>query len=421
MKTNNEVNKQAIKESPISPAAALGGVIILILLWFSAESQAQGFDGESRSISEIEDAGFGGEDILNSDTIDVDGTFSYREQMEQRRRRNDIRRQEQNEMRRARREERMARLQDRQNDQLEDIKTKNEEILQNKIGTIRVKSEKRLLKKLFNNERRDSYDSGVAAPAAIPMVPTPIVVTAPPAPVVEESHPAESLRQPVNIGISFNSSHFEGKDVDMRSDTGFSMTISRKVLDNFSMGISGGFTSMSILVKDNAPSSYALGSVDTDYQRLHVELNGKAFFASTNFFRPYVQMGVGYNRVSLNLDEEQIKQFKRRPRSSYYSARRDQYYRVNKDRDNRDEDTEKLSKYLLSGTTQLGVAFMFSQNLGLDLSAGYRYNFTNPFKDVKLRRRQDERDREKAVLANLGRKLERSGEISLNAGFTLRF
>ena len=226
----------------------------------------------------------------------------------------------------------------------------------------------------------------------------------------------------VDMGINFNSSHFDGKNVDMSSDTGFSVTLTRQLMDQFSLGITGGITSMSILVKDHASTHTALGSVDTDYQRLHVELTGRTFFAANSFLRPYFQIGLGYNRVSLNLDEEQVKKYRKyRPYNSRYGRYR--YNRRDNDYD-RDTDAEKLHKYILSGSTQLGMAFMFSKNLGLDLSAGYRHNFTTPFKNIKTeerRHRRDEGQRQQDVLASLGRKLEKSGEITLNAGFTVRF
>ena len=360
----------------------------------------------------------GDESVYNSEEIDVDGAFSYREQMEQRRKRNRQQREERRELNRLKREENLARIQDRHADMIEREQAKNEHRLKNKVGKLRISNEKQLLKKLFNKESEmsDSLTTSQMAPVTV-MPAAPVVMAPQPEEEAPESHSF------VDMGVNFNSSHFDGKDVDMSSDSGFSLTLSRQMANNFSMGISGGITSMSILVKDHAPTTSALGNVDTDYQRLHVELTGKTYFATTERFRPYFQVGAGFNRVSLSLDEEQLNKHKKHYRSSPY------YNRRNDDRRRREdnENTEKLSKYILSGSAQLGVAFVFNQNLGLDVSAGYRHNFTTPFKNIELDHRRNrhydrmDRDREKEVLTNLGRKLEKSSEVSLNAGFVIRF
>ena len=405
--------KMQRKNKNMMPSIFLLATLLIGAMGVSAQSYE---DGES----ELDfDRGESSIDSFDSETIDVDGAFSYREQMEQRRKRNRQMREERREMKRLKQEENMARMQDRQNDAIEQVKAKNEQRVQKKIGNIRIENEKELLKKLFNKE--EGVESSLA-PTMAPVVPTaPLAVI--PAPIVTTApEEDESPKTPdfVDMGVNFNSSHFDGKDVDMSSDSGFSLSFGKQVSDHFSLGISGGITSMSILVKDHAPTSAALGSIDTEYQRLHMELTGKTFFAATSHFRPYFQVGLGYNKVSLNLDEDQVEHYRRTPRRSRYGK-----YRYSDRRDSdRDYNTEKLTKYILSGSTQLGMAFMFSKNLGLDVSAGYRHNFTSPFKNIKpetRRHRRDYADRQKEVLANLGRKLEKSGEVSLNAGFTIRF
>ena len=395
--------------------------IFIMLIVSLGPTMAETFDDEDISSSSLDIDG--GESIYESEEIDVDGTFSYRERMEQRRKRNRQLREERKEMNRLKREEKLARIQDRHSDMIEHEQAKNAQRIQNKIGNIRVQNEKKLLKKLLNkgDSMEDSLNSQMAAPA-IPTAPITVVPTIAPV-VAEEEAPVEVPRS-VDMGVSFNSSHFDGKDVDMSSDSGFSLNLNRELTSNFSVGVSGGITSMSVLVKDHAHTTDALGSIDTNYQRFHLELTGKTYFATTQGFRPYFQVGMGYSKVSLNLDEDQLRTYRRRyhPRRSSYYGRNN--YRNDDNRSN-DDNTEKLSKYILSGSTRLGMAFMFSQNLGLDLSAGYRHNFTNPFNDIKTeregRRYRREVDREKEVLANLGRKLEKSGEISINAGFAVRF
>ena len=383
------------------------GIFCSAILMGMVSVSAQSFEEDGDSNSEF-DAG----EAFNSKAIDVDGTFSYREQMDQERKRNREERDERREMNRLKREENLARLQDRQTNLIEREQARNEQRIQTKMGSIRLQNEKQLLKKLFNNEREEEMGENfqttqASPPTAVPMVPVQIVAQTPQEPKKEDFSTAAMG----DIGISFNSSHFDGKNVDMNSNTGFSLSINRQISQYLSLGFSGGITTMGILVKDYAPTPTALESVDTDYQRFHAELSGKTFFAANSYLRPYLQVGASYSRVSLSLDEEQIQQFKKYPYRYRYTRNR---YRRDKDEVN----TEKISRYIVSASTQLGVAFMFSQNLGLDLSAGYRHNFTAPFKDVAL---GQDSDRGKEVLTHLGRKLEKSGEISLNAGFTLRF
>ena len=387
-------------------------ILWLALLMGAMSVSAQSTEGDEGSNLEFDQG-----ETFNSNPIDVDGLFDYREEMEQRRKKNRQERDERREMARLQREENMARLQDRQSGLIEREQAKNEQRLQNKIGNIRVQNEKELLRKLFNEEKEDysltmPQSAPVVPATSVPMVAVMPTPPAAPAPQVQETISSPPSPQ-AGLGVNFNSSHFDGKDVDMNSNSGFSLTISRQVSDNFSIGFSGGIMSMSILVKDYASTRDALGSIDTDYQRLHGELNAKAFMSASPYFRPYLQFGVGYNRVSLSLDEEQVKNYKR-GYSYYRRYRSDRRWRYNEN----DDNTEKISKYIVSGTAQLGVAFMFNQNLGLDIGAGYRYNFTRPFEDIKF---DKDENREKEVLANLGSKLEKSHEVSFNAGFIVQF
>ena len=63
-------------------------------------------------------------ETFNSETIDVDGAFDYREQMEQRRKRSRQKRNEKREMNRLVREEKMEKLQDRHSHLVEREKAK---------------------------------------------------------------------------------------------------------------------------------------------------------------------------------------------------------------------------------------------------------------------------------------------------------
>lgn len=312
------------------------------------------------------------EDILNSQQIDIDGTFkkeSAADRIEKMRKR---------------------------------LENQNEQMVQKKIENIRIKQEQELagkLQKAFrgnmeNLEQMDSVQTYQAAPQRVVA----------PAPVIEEKEyknkiiPYAGIRQ------------FNGENVDsFESKINAGITMENMITERLSIGLGLNYTAMDIAERGyfNSFNSFGFNNVDTiNYSNLNLSLNGKFFFTVESKIRPYAGLGLGYNRTSLKYDSDQDQQINYGGNFNTYNA-----------------DDSSISGSNVTGSAMVGAEVAFTDMLGLNLEFNYTRAITSAFDRGGSNALNFGTFGELAEnrLEDIGNNLEESDIASLTVGFVIKF
>jgi outer membrane protein W len=213
------------------------------------------------------------DEVLNSEQIDIDGTFERRESAA----------------------DRIAKLRKR-------LERQNEEMMNKKIENERIKSEKKLEKKLrkaFTGQRSDTVTVRQAAPQKV-VAPAPVAA------------PVKAKRTAVIPSLGVSQTLSDTGNAESKID--FGLNVEHAVHNNISVGFGVGYSKMELEDPYSdffgnqfiglAPAAPAEGEegkdYDYSYSRINVNLNSKFYFTGIDAkFRPYVGAGLGYNRVTI--------------------------------------------------------------------------------------------------------------------------
>lgn len=282
------------------------------------------------------------------------------------------------------------------------LEKQNEQMVQKKIEEKRISSEMELMKDLQKKFRNQSADDGDQV--SVRQASTQVVVAAPPAPVKED----KKNRITPYAGLTrFNEACLDGCESQVHAGLAFDTMVS----DRFSVGIGLGLTTMSIIDTANTfgQNYYNTGfNISTtgdeiDYTRVGLDLNSKFFFTVETRLRPFVGVGVGYERASLK-----------------YSKKSSQFQNNFGTNSNLGEDSVTGSSVSASGI--LGAELLLSDTIGVQLDFRYKKNLTNGFgSDSKSTNNSTFQSFNEVVLDNLGSEIQESSEAQVNIGLTIGF
>jgi len=313
------------------------------------------------------------EEILNSEQINIDGTF-----------------------RKQTAADRIEKMRKR-------LENQNEQMVQKKIEDIRINQEKQLagkLQKAFrgNMQAMDDMDSVQTVQAA----PQRIVA---PAPIIEEKKELKNKIIPY-----FGVRQYNGENIDsFESKVNAGLTMENMITDHFSIGLGVNYTTMDITDRNSFVGFNSFGYNDGDnisYQNINLNLNGKFFMTKDSTIRPYVGLGLGYNRTSMKYNEE--------------NSQFNQGFGTNFGNTQNNEES-KVSGSNVSGSGMIGAEVSFTENLGLNLEFNYTRAITSAFDGTQNLGFGGFNDVAKANLRTLGDNLEDSDIASLNLGFVIKF
>ena len=314
------------------------------------------------------------EDILNSQQIDIDGTF-----------------------RKETAADRIEKMRKR-------LESQNEQMVQKKIEDIRIKQEKELagkLQKAFrgNMEAMDNMDTVQTYQAA----PQRVVA---PAPVVEEKDyknkiiPYAGVRQ------------FNGENVDsFESKINAGITMENMITERFSIGLGVNYTQMDIADRNYFVgfNTFGFNNVNTiNYSNINLNLNGKFFFTVDSKIRPYAGLGLGYNRTTLKYDQD--------------SEQTNNGFNTGFQTFNSEDST--ISGSNITGSGMIGAEIAFTDMLGLNLEFNYTRAITSAFEQggsSSFNNFGTFNNFAESRLENLGDDLEQSDIASLTVGFVIKF
>jgi len=325
------------------------------------------------------------EEILDSEQIDIDGTF-----------------------RKESASDRVAKMR-------KQLEQQNEQMVQKKIEDIRIKQEHELANKLKsafqgnlqamdqdnsqdNSQRYDNIDTVQAAPQRIV------------APMPEVKKEDEQLYKviPYVGGKVYSSDEIDSFNANV--DTG--LAIETMLSERISIGFRVGYTSMDFSDTDTYLSSVNSSfyeDLEVKYKNLSVGAQSKFFF-TTSRFRPYLSIGAAYNRASLELENE----LSNNGNGCYYYG--NQYYCYN----STDEDDLKVSGNNFTGTAALGAELLFNKNVGLNFEFSYTRAFTAAF-DAKNNTSATSQEQVQNFLKEHGENIDDAAVAALNIGLVVKF
>jgi outer membrane protein W len=312
------------------------------------------------------------QDILNSDQIDIDGTY---------------------------RKETAA---DRIEKMRKKLEAQNEQMVQKKIEDIRIKQETELsnkLQKAFqgNMQAMDNVQDSVGTYQAAPQR----VIA--PMPVEQKS----DLKN--KVIPFFGVKQFDGESIDsFEAKVNAGLSMENMITERLSVGLGVNYTAMDItdVAYYNGFNQFNFGFNDGDeisYSNVNVSINGKFFITTDSKIRPYLGAGLGYNRTSLKYDEQN---------SQFNNGFGGNFNGTNED--------SKVSGSNVTGTGAIGAEILFTDSIGVNLEFNYTRAITSAF-DGTNTFRTGFNDQAKANLETLGDNLEESDVAALNIGFVVKF
>lgn len=321
---------------------------------------------------------FGGDDVFNSDQIDIDGVYEKRESA-------------------ADRIEKMRK----------NLERKNEEMVQKKIEDIRINQEKKLANQLqdaFNGNGSLGGEDQVSTVQAAPQrVVAPEPMPEPMMPEVEE----KKTRVIPGFGIS----QYNGEGIDsLESDPGLNLAVESMVSEYFAVGVGFAYTNMDITYyrdynQFNSSFFNYLQGDEVSYKNWNVNVHGKLFLSTKSTVRPFFGLGLGYGRTTLAFEERQNT-------SNFFSST---------SRSGLDETSVTGSS--ATGMGMIGAEFSFNESVGMTADFRFSRALTNGFSEGSSRTVQvnNWESLEKESLKRLGYDLDNSDVASLNLGLLIKF
>ena len=328
------------------------------------------------------------ESVLNSEQIDVDGTF------------------------------RRKTAADRIEEMRKKLEQQNEEMVDRKIENIRMQEEQKLTKKLqqaFDGQMQALDEQPVAVQQAAP-VPAPVVapvVIAPP-PVIEEKKEEPAM---VKVIPSFGVTSISSDVVDYETKLNLGLSLDTMLSKYFALGVKFNYSSMSLTEGNQSPfginynnptylpyygydyaQHYSNGR-EINYKQMAFGLNGRVFMAANSKIKPYLGLGLSYNRVSLDYNNEEYSPY------SYNSI----YY-----------GDEGYSSSYVSTSLAVGSEISFNEMIGMLLEVSYTRALSSGFY-AKSDAQSGYKNPDQVKLEKYGQDIEGANFITLGAGFVIGF
>lgn len=331
------------------------------------------------------------DDVLNSEQIDIDGTF---------------------EERRESAADRIAKLRKR-------LESQNEEMMQKKIEGERIKSEKKLEKKLRRVFTGQSNTDRISTRQAAPQK---LVAVAPVA------APRKIKRTAVIPSLGVSQTLSDNGNSESKIDLG--LNIEHSVHENVAVGFGIGYSKMqfddpySDLFGNQfglQPTAAAEGEdtkdYDYEYSRINVNLNTKFYFTGLDSkFRPYVGAGLGYNRVTVS--DTNPNDDCNQTNGNFGGCN------INSGNgfgfQNPDQDTE-ISDSMVSATANIGTNLLFNDMVGMNINFSYTKFLTSAFDNNENDALLNSFNSNEEKIRGVGKSISEDSVAGISAGVVIQF
>jgi outer membrane protein W len=312
------------------------------------------------------------ESVLNSDQIDIDGNYRQKPRPSAADKLEKVRKQ---------------------------LEERNEQMVQKKIEDIRMREEQKLTKKLQNafQAGMNSLDGGDSV-STRQAAPQKVVVTAP-APEKKEE-PANNKVTP-KFGVTTITNN---ENIEFESNTNFGIEIESQVSKHVSFGLNLSYMTVdfqdrTLDINNYNPYYDQNQGVDLSHQNLQIGAFSKFFLATEAKIRPYIALGVAYNRSTTEYTSD-VNQYNTYNFYNYY------------------EQIDSVQSTFISGSIFGGAEILFSETIGALIEVRYDKNINEQNENQSSTFNTNYYEQR---LDQLNAQINNSDAFTLNAGLQVRF
>lgn len=248
-----------------------------------------------------------------------------------------------------------------------------------------------------SDSKSESKDT-VSTKQAAPQKETQIVV-------IQAPQPKSSLAENVRVIPSVGVTNIQGEGINLESKYSVGLDVETMVTERIAIGVGVGYSTLELLdISDNWRSNpYYYDYSELKYNQLELRLNSKLFLTTNSRFRPYIGVGVAYNRVNMKYTGEENNDYNS---SSWYYGTTTNKLPVE----------EEFTSGYVSGNVSLGAEVKITKNIGLAIEGRYSRGLTGGIANETV----INSDRQ-ARLDRLGEAITDSDFLSLNGGLLVTF
>ena len=329
------------------------------------------------------------DDALQMDDINIDGKLSASERLRQRR---------------------------------EKLEERNKVMVEKKIEDIRVKQEIALTNKLqdaFGKSLNNLNEDKVQVTQAAPIAPQPVI--APPA--VVETKIIEEKIEPVKVEKKskvipyLGATAIKGDRVDFESKLNLGVNVETFVMSQLSVGLGIGYTSLDItdtannyILSNNGIyynntnyyNTFGQNGRKMNFDKLNVEANSKFFLTVESKIKPFIGLGLNYNRSNLKYEDA----------GNGYSF--NNTYGTNV----ATAGNEGFSSSTLGASAKLGTEIDFNDTIGFNIDLSYSKNLSS---GISSNANTTLTNPDQVRLQNVTKFMEDSDITAVQAGLVVKF
>jgi opacity protein-like surface antigen len=294
----------------------------------------------------------------------------------------------------------------------EKLEERNKLMVEKKIEDIRVKQEIALSNKLndaftkgLNNLNEDKVQVVQAAPVVAPQpimapAPAPIIIEK----VIETKEVEPKVEKNSKVIPFIGAQSIKGEDnLDLETKLNAGVQVETKLDTNITAGLGLSYTTLTATDTSNVYTSGTVicttsncGARNMSYGKLSVEAQGKYFLTVDSKVKPFIGLGVGFNRTSLKYDDV----------TGYY------YNGVQL-------GNEGVSTNFFSGTAKLGLEADISETVGLNLDLIYSKALTSGIGTNSEIASSTNPDQQR--LENISKRMEDADVTAIGVGLVVKF
>ncbi len=238
---------------------------------------------------------------------------------------------------------------------------------------------------------------------------------------IPEVKPAKQFKIITSVGVT----QISGEAIDFESKVNAGLAFEADISSRFAVGVGLNYTTLNVKEIDNNSlyngfnnncgyyactgynQFYGNQGRQLSYKHFNLEINGKFFITSTESkVRPYVGLGIGYNRTNLKYDDTQDSS--NGNGNGYYNSTYNFQY-----------GGEAFSSSYVSGSALVGTEINFTESFGLNLDVKYTKGLSKGFGTKSTAASAFNRDQEK--LDRIGKDIEGSDFLSISGGVIIKF
>ena len=248
------------------------------------------------------------------------------------------------------------------------------------------------------SDKKSETKDVVSTKQAAPVQPRAVVVRAE---VPKKSVLKDNVRIIPSVGVT----SIQGEGISLESKYSIGLDVETMVTDRVAIGVGLGYSTLELINIEDSWSNnpYYYDYEELKFNQLEIRANSKLFLSTSTRFRPYIGVGVAYNRVNLNYVSDEQDKYTTRLNSG---LRASSYNPIE----------EEFTSGYVSASVSLGAEVKITSNIGIAVEGRYSRGLTGGIANDSAINSERQ-----ATLDRLGEAITDSDFMSLNGGLLVTF